>query len=625
MCGINGFFQYKNSYNKNKIENIISEMNKQIIHRGPDEDGFFIDNNIGLGMRRLSIIDLDTGSQPIFNKDKTLAIVFNGEIYNYKSLKKDLLNKGHTFYTNSDTEVVLHCYEEYKENSFNKLNGMFVFSIYNLKSDRLIIARDRAGEKPLYYHKNNDFFIFASELKSILSTNLLKKEINKQALNQYFRLTYIPAPLTIFNNVYKLKPGHYIEINKNEEIEQKQYWNVQYNEESLIRDYNDCKSKLRETMFKAVEEAMVADVPIGTFLSGGIDSTIITGIASQLSNKKIDTFTIGFRDKQFDESGRAKIAAEFHNTNHHIKYLEHQDILKHLDKILKNIDEPFADPSYLPTYMVSNFASDHVKTVLTGDSGDELFGGYDKYLINYYSNLYNKVPKWLRENIIEKTIYKLPDTTSFTRKIRKVINNSNKNVFDQRKSLMCLGFGNEEIKQLFQKQYIQEDSLDFIKNYYNEVDMKNELHKTLYTDLKVVLEGDMLHKVDRTSMLNSLETRVPMLHKDVIELSVQIPAKFKINTKNKKIILKDTFKDLIPDKLFNAKKHGFRVPIDKWFKNELKSNLLNELNEERIRSEGLFNYDYIEKILNEHFTNNVNRSRELWSLFVFEKWFHEYL
>ncbi|PUU91028.1 asparagine synthase (glutamine-hydrolyzing) [Halanaerobium sp.] len=591
----------------------------------PDEDGAFINNNIGLGMRRLSIIDLDTGSQPIFNEDKTLVIVFNGEIYNYKSLKKDLLNKGHTFYTDSDTEVVLHCYEEYKENSFNKLNGMFVFSIYNLKSDRLIIARDRAGEKPLYYHKNNDFFIFASELKSILSTNLLKKEINIQALNQYFRLTYIPAPLTIFNNVYKLKPGHYIEINKNEEIEQKQYWNVQYNEESLIRDYNDCKNKLRETMFKAVEEAMVADVPIGTFLSGGIDSTIITGIASQLSNKKIDTFTIGFRDKQFDESGRAKIAAEFHDTNHHIKYLEHQDILKHLDKILKNIDEPFADPSYLPTYMVSNFASGHVKTVLTGDSGDELFGGYDKYLINYYSNLYNKVPKWLRENIIEKIIYKLPDTTSFTRKIRKVINNSNKNVFDQRKSLMCLGFGNEEIKQLFQKQYIQEDSLDFIEDYYDEVDMKNELHKTLYTDLKVVLEGDMLHKVDRTSMLNSLETRVPMLHKDVIELSAQIPAKYKINTKNKKIILKDTFSDLIPDKLFNAKKHGFRVPIDKWFKNELKSNLLNELNEEQIRSEKLFNYDYIENILNDHFTNKVNRSRELWSLFVFEKWLHEYL
>lgn len=624
MCGINGFFQFRNKFNKNKIENMILKMNNQIIHRGPDDDGVFLDNNIGLGMRRLSIIDLDTGSQPIFNEDNTLVIVFNGEIYNYKSLKKDLINKGHIFYTNSDTEVVLHCYEEYKKNSFNKLKGMFAFSIYDIKKEKIILARDRAGEKPLYYHKNNNHFIFASELKSILSTNLLKKAINKKGLNQYFRLTYIPAPYTIFNNVYKLKPGHYIEISQNGKIKTKEYWDVEYKEHFLIRDYDECKAKLRETMYKAVEEAMVSDVPIGTFLSGGIDSTIITGIASQLSIKKIDTFTIGYKDQQFDESERAKLAADFHNTNHHLKFLDHEDILNNLDRILKNIDEPFADSSYLPTYMVSNFASNYVKTVLTGDSGDELFGGYEKYLIGFYSNKYNRLPKWVRKNIIEKIIYKIPDTTSLTRKVRKVIDNSHKNIFEQRKSLMCLGFKENEIRKLLKPQYLQNNSLNFIRNYYTDINMDSELHNALYTDLKVVLEGDMLHKVDRASMLNSLETRVPMLQKDVIELSAKIPAEYKINSKNKKIILKDTFGDLIPEELINAKKHGFGLPIGKWFKNELKSKLLKELNEDRIRSEGILNYDYIEKVLEQHFSNKVNRFSELWSLFVFQKWYHEY-
>lgn len=625
MCGINGFIDFTNRYQKDEIHSIISKMNDFIIHRGPDDNGVFVHNGIALGMRRLSIIDLDTGNQPIFNEDRSLVIVFNGEIYNYKSLKLNLISKGHIFKTTSDTEVVLHCYEEYGNDSFSKLNGMFSIAIYNINNKKLILARDRAGEKPLYYYNNNGVFLFASELKSIISTGFIKKEIDSKALNQYLQLTYIPAPLTIFKNVYKQLPGYYMEVYFDGEMKCEQYWDVDYSNSRLIRDYGKCKETLRETLFNAVEECMVADVPIGTFLSGGIDSTIITGIASKISSKPLDTFTIGYRDKQYDESDRAKLSAELHKTNHHIFYLNYKDALPELNKIISNIDEPFADSSYIPTYMVSKYAKQYVKTVLTGDAGDELFGGYSKYLIGYYVGKYNKIPKCLRNNIIPKVVYALPDNTSAMRKVRKVIDNSDKGIFEQRRNLMYLGFKKEELVYLLKEDFKEPCSTDFIYNYYtrkNEVN--DELSCTLYTDFKVVLEGDMLTKVDRASMLCSLETRVPFLHKDVVDFAAQIPSKYKINSKNTKIILKDTFSDLIPNELLYAKKKGFAVPIGIWFQNELKYDLLSSLNKDRIEEQGIFNYNYIKHILDEHFSLIKNRSSELWALYVFQRWYNLY-
>jgi len=625
MCGINGFMQYESEFNRDEISHIISQMNNTINHRGPEDEGMFIENNIGLGIKRLSIIDLVTGKQPIFNEDKTLVIVFNGEIYNYASLKKELLTKGHIFTTTSDTEVILHCYEEYGVDCFNKLNGMFVIAIYNLLHKKLIIARDRAGEKPLYYYKKSRFFLFASELKSLVSIGLIKKSLNKKALNQYLLLTYIPAPLSIFQDVYKLLPGHYIEIDNNQKISIEKYWDIKYKDALIIEDYDECKRKLRNTLFNAVEECLVSDVPLGTFLSGGIDSTIITGIVSKISNKPIDTFTIGYKDKQYDESERAQLSANFHKTNHHLFYLNYDEVLPEIDKILNNIDEPFADSSYIPAYMVSKYASQYVKTVLTGDSGDELFGGYSKYLIGYYAAQYNRIPKWFRDNVIKKTVYALPDKTSLTRKVRKVIENTDLNIFEQRRNLMCLGFKKEELICLLKRDLLYSNSLNIIEDYYNSQNETNsELSHALYTDFKVVLEGDMLAKVDRASMLSSLETRVPMLHKDVVELAAQIPSRYKINTRKTKIILKDAFSDFIPKELLKASKRGFGVPVGNWFRNELKANLLNELNKERIEEQGIFEYEYVEKILHEHSSQNKNRSSELWLLYVFQKWYRKY-
>lgn len=625
MCGINGYVQFDELIEKQKLISIINSMNAAIIHRGPDEDGVFADRKVGLGMRRLAIIDLSTGSQPIYNENKTMVIIFNGEIYNFQYIKKILLAKGHRFTTLSDTEVVLHAYEEYGTACLQHFEGMFSFAIYDMNKRLIFIARDRVGEKPLYYSADSTHIIFGSELKSLLSTQLISKKIDVTALNQYLQLTYIPAPLTIFENVYKLEPGHYMIVNLNGNIAIQKYWDIQYDTDTLIENYDLCKKRLREALFASVERRMISDVPLGAFLSGGIDSTTIVGIMASISNRPIDTFTIGFHEKEYDESHRAQLVADKFKTNHHIYYLDYNTALQELSIILNGIDEPFADSSVIPTYMVSKYASQFVKVVLTGDAGDELFGGYSKYLIRYYSDMYNRVPKFLRKHLFEKVLYAIPDNSSRTRKIRKVVENAGKDIYLQRKDLMCLGFKTGELECLLKASY-KSDSTDFIKrHYYKYVNQTDEFSRILYTDLHVVLEGDMLAKVDRMSMLNSIEPRVAMLDKEVIKIASQIPSKFKVHQGNLKIIVKDTFSDLIPKELLTAAKSGFSVPIDIWFKGSLKSSLLAQLDRGYIEEQGLFNYDYIQQLLDEHFSNKRNYKNELWTLFVFQWWYRKYM
>lgn len=626
MCGINGIVDIKRTLDIQELNDKINTMNNMIIHRGPDDTGVFIQSNKAIGMRRLSIIDLKTGHQPIFNEDQTMAIVLNGEIYNYKDVRSRLKSKGHQFRTNSDTETVLHAFEEYGEGCVKYFDGMFAFCIYNTVTEELFIYRDRAGEKPLYYYIDENYFIFASEMKSILSTKLVPKNINPIALRQYFCLTYIPAPMTIFKDIFKLEAGNYIKYRKGK-ITISAYWNVNYSAEQLISDYDECKAQLRETLFKSVENRMVADVPIGSFLSGGIDSTIITGIMSKLSDKPISTFTIGFKEKQYDESNRALIASKFHNTQHHMLELDYDYAIDILDTVVNNIDEPFADSSQIPTYVVSKLAADHVKVILTGDAGDELFAGYNKYLISYYADLYKRVPGWIRRVVFEKIINSLPDKGARMRKIKKVIDLFDKNNVDQRLGLMSGGFKISEMKKLLinEKQNEIGELIPVTELCSKCGDMLDEITKTLYLDFKIVLEGDMLTKVDRNSMLASLETRVPMLSRDMIELAFMIPSKYKINKRNRKIILKDTFSDLIPKELIKASKKGFAVPVDYWFRNELKGELLSLIDKEFIEKQGLFNYEYLKQVCDEHFSGTRNRKGELWCIYVFQKWYKNYM
>ena len=622
MCGINGFLGFgEKNYAQNKMR--IQVMNEKIYHRGPDGMGFYADSCAALGMTRLSIIDLSTGMQPISNEDGRYQIVFNGEIYNYRELRSELKAKGHVFRTESDTETILHAYEEYGRDCLKKIFGMFALAIYDTYEHKLFLARDRIGEKPLYYTKRANEFLFASELKSILALREGKHEIDRTALAQYLTLSYIPAPLTILKNVQKLEPGYCLTVTQEGILDKYCYWNVVYDRTNQILDYNECKRKLRETMYHAVEQCMVSDVPIGAFLSGGIDSTIITSIMSEISPTPINTYTIGFKEKSYDESNLAALTARKLGTKHEILYLDYADAFENIFCILKNMDEPFGDSSIIPTYIVSKMARQSVKVILTGDAGDEQFGGYEKYLIGYYSGIYNKIPKLIREGVIEKLAFAIPDNSKLTRKVRKVISNAGENVFEQRRNLMCLALNYSGINQLMCDVPI--DPLIMIRKHYDRYsECTDEIDRAFYTDLKVVLEGDMLCKVDRGSMLASLETRVPMLYPEVVELAARIPACYKISGNRKKIILKDTFSDLIHPTLLQAKKRGFAVPMAEWLRKELKDELIHTLNDQRIEAEGLFRVEKVHSLMADHFSGKHNNSGILWSLYVFEKWYQNY-
>lgn len=620
MCGINGIIDFSKTKDANFIKSLIKNMNDKIIYRGPDDTGIFINKNFGFGMRRLSIIDLMSGHQPMFNADKNIAVVFNGEIYNYNEIKNNLKQLGYTFATHSNTEVIIYAYEEYGTNCFNMFDGMFAIAIYDQNKNEVILGRDKVGEKPLYYYKDTNNFIFGSELKSLMGSGLIKKNINLQALYYYFTLMYIPAPYSIYDNIYKLEAGHYLRISLNGDICKKQYWDLIYDKDNLIDDYDECKKKLRQALFKSVESRMISDVPIGAFMSGGIDSTTIAGIMSQISNVPINTFTIGFDNKNYDESDIAKIAAKKFGSNHHLEYFSTDKAFGIIDKIVDNMDEPFADSSALPTYFVSNIAANHVKVVLTGDCGDELFAGYSKYLIGYYANKYRKIPYLFRLGFEKYGVKILPALSSLRRKVEKVIVNANEDLFTQRLHLMQLGCYDEEYRKLSVN--FNNINNDLINQYYEKyAGRTDEVSQTLYTDLKIVLEGDMFVKVDRMSMLNSLETRTPMVSNEMLEIASRIPTKFKINGKAQKIIFKDTFKDILPTQLLYQTKRGFGVPIDYWFRNGLKNDLESRINVDIIKKQGLFNYEYIYNLYNEHQKLKSNHKNILWAIYIFQRWY----
>lgn len=618
MCGINGFIKLNHRFECSNMKEMVHQMNEQIFHRGPDSEGLYADEYCALGMRRLSIIDLKTGNQPIWNEKRDKLIIFNGELYNYISLRNDLISKGHSFYTNSDTEVVIHGYEEFGTEFFDKMEGMYAFCIYDLKQRTWTLVRDRIGEKPLYYTYNKDYFLFGSELKSLLKTGLIDKKIDKEALSIYFQLTYIPAPYSIFENVYKLPPACYMTIDAKGNVKTKKYWTLKIENDERYQDYDWCKQQLRETFLKAVESRMVSDVPVGAFLSGGIDSTIIVGAMSQLTDMPINTFTIGFKNKEHDESHLAALTAKKYHTNHRVLSLDWNEAVNNIEFILSHMDEPFADSSLIATFVVSKMAKEHVTVILTGDAGDELFAGYNKYLISYYSEKYNRIPKFFRKGLIEPFVRWFPVKTELLKKANKVIGSANMDIFEQRKYLMSLGFKPDELSLLMPKETVSE--MRFIREQYDALKTEEQT-RAQYIDLNTVMEGDMLTKVDRAGMLASLETRVPMLHRDLIELTYNMPARFKINNKDRKIILREALRDYIPDELLHAPKHGFSVPMDKWLETDMKHQLMDYADRKRLEKQGLFNYQYIHTVINEHMSHKKNRFSELWAFYVFQNWY----
>lgn len=622
MCGINGFI--KPIFTTPDVAlSSLKKMNQAIIHRGPDDSGFYHDSSetcsVAMAMRRLSIIDLSTGKQPISNEDNSITIVFNGEIYNYKKLRLDLEAKGVTFKTKSDTEVILKLYETEGENTFKKLDGMFAFSIHDKKKNRLIIARDFFGEKPLYYTQTDSGFFYGSELKSIISVLPNKPRISKTGLNLFFKLTYIPAPFSIYEGVQKLEANHYITYNlENHTHSISEINKIEIKKSNL--SFDDAKLKLHDLMMSSIESRTVSDVPIGTFLSGGVDSSIVSLGLSQLSNHKIDTFSIGFDKASFDETDKSKLVAKQINSNHHEFIISENDIKAHIDAILLNFDEPFADSSALPTYLVSQKTSDYVKVALTGDGGDEVFGGYNKYYMGNLNSRYTKlVPEFLHNNtksILSNVLSTKDDNRGKRFKLKKLIqaiDYSGENYWN----IISLGFENDTA-QLLNPEHSIANPFAYYKAHIGK---PKSLHDYREVDRLVSLEGDMLVKVDRTSMMNSLECRAPFLNKTLWDFSNSLPENYLLKGWSKKHILKEAFKHEFPDGFLEKSKKGFAVPVGDWLRAGLKNELESYINSKLLNEQGLFNSQYVKALVLNHISGKEDNSYKVWTFYTFQKWY----
>ena len=560
MCGINGFLATNTS---KSIEEQLDKMNNLIIHRGPDEVGEFIVNeeqySVAMGMRRLSIIDLHTGDQPIYSEDLSKVIVFNGEIYNYQILKDQLINQGCKFKTNSDTEVILKLYEKEGVKSFGKLDGMFAFSIYDKTIGKVFIARDFFGEKPLYYSHTNNGFIWASELKSIVVTLPIQPEIDTTALSLYFQLTYIPAPFTIYKYIHKLEANHYIELDCNEN----KYSIFEIDKpisKFAIQSKKEATKVTHDLVQKSVLSRSISDVSLGTFLSGGVDSSIVSLCMSQQQEKKIDTFSIGFDKKSFDESDKSRLVSKLINSNHHEFIISEKDLTKNIDEIILNFDEPFADSSALATYLVSKKTKDYVKVALTGDGGDEVFGGYNKYYMGKLNQKYTSlIPQRLHENglsLANKLLAAKEDSRGLKFKANRLLKSINYegNFYY---NIISLGFNESEIKNILQSNVYIPNVLDYYKD--KTWAERNSISHFRDIDKQLSLEGDMLVKVDRTSMLASIECRAPFLNKELWDFTNQLPDSYLINGWDKKHILKEAFKEYFPKDFLNKSNCSFNI------------------------------------------------------------------
>lgn len=625
MCGICGIV-YKDS-NRSISAAVLDKMRDTITHRGPDDAGSMVLGKAGLAMRRLSIIDLSTGHQPLSNEDQSIWIVFNGEIYNYKTLRSELQKLGHTFRTQSDTETILHGYESWGESVCEKLNGMFCFAIWDSSQQKLLLARDRLGIKPLYYYLDEEKLAFGSEIKAILPCPNLKKELNYTALNDFLTFEYIPAPRSIFQDIYKLEPGHWLKV-QNHRVHKESYWKLEPREDPIAT--NDARTKLKELLSDSVRMRLISDVPLGAFLSGGIDSSIMVALMSQWSGEPVKTFSIGFKEQSYNELPFARAVAEKYQTDHH-EFIIETNALQLTEQLISHLDEPFGDFSIFPTYLVSKMARDHVTVCLSGDGGDELFAGYDAYRAQRFDrSFYHLLPKLVKRKIFES----LANRLSPTEKKKGAINSYKRFIDGTRlpKSLYharWMAFLQEdERRQIFSddiSQLIQDiDPYSCIHRHTDFAGPLSDVTKTGYIDLNTYLVDNILVKVDRMSMATSLEARVPYLDHRVVEYAFQLPPHLKMKGFDTKRILKQTFWDMLPKAVQKRDKRGFSIPIKNWIKGELKPMMMDLLDSSRIRNQGIFNSDFIDKLVDEHNRNIENHSHKLWALMVFQKWIDLY-
>lgn len=628
MCGITGILSFNDS--GKKYLHHISAATYALQKRGPDGEGLYILNNLALGHRRLSIIDTSSlATQPFSDASDRYTIVFNGEIFNYKTLRNSLEQKGIQFRSHSDTEVLLNLFIQEKENCLAMLDGEFAFAIYDKQTEKLFLARDRYGIKPLFYYQDENRFVFASELKALIAFDI-PKIIDKASLQAYFHLNYIPSPHSIFEQVKKLEAGHYLSVKANGNLENKCYYQIPYSSKTkTVASYEEAQAQFKKLLENSVQQRMIADVPLGAFLSGGIDSSIITALATQHTNQ-LNTFSIGFKDEpMFDETNYAQLVAKKYNTNHTVFSLSNDDLFANLHTVLDYLDEPFADSSALAVNILSMHTKKHVTVALSGDGADELFAGYNKHaaelkarsggILNQFAKAAHPLLKQLPKSRNSKSGNKIRQLNKFAEGIK---------LTEQERYWQWAKWSGYTAAEIFNPSFSDAKAEQVFEKRKKTIleDLSTDYNSVLLTDMKLVLENDMLVKVDRMSMNQSLEVRVPFLDQKVVDFAFSLPVQFKIDSKHRKKIIKDTFRDYLPQELYHRGKQGFEVPLLKWFRSDLKALITEELlSDAFITEQNIFNLATIQELKAKLFsTNPDDAATKIWALIVFQYWWKRY-
>lgn len=622
MCGICG----KINFNGEPVDHsLLKRMTSCLSHRGPDDEGIYLKDNVGLGHRRLSIIDLSPSAhQPMSNEDGTLWIVYNGEIYNFRELREDLIRRGHVFRSRSDTETIIHLYEEYGVECLKYLRGMFAFAIWDERDKSLFLARDRVGKKPLFYLYSEKTFVFASEIKAILQDEEIPRMPDITAIHHYLTYMSVPSPSSAFEGIKKLPPAHYL-ICKDGHVSIKRYWKLSYLPKFAVQDEKELENELYEKINDAVRIRLISDVPLGAFLSGGMDSSVVVALMSRIMKEPVKTFSIGFYEKEYDELRYARIIAEKFKTEH-TEFKVRPDAVEILPKIIWHYNEPFADPSAIPSYYVSKLAREHVTVVLNGDGGDEIFGGYVRYAANELAMKFERMPHFFKNKMLPFIGRLMPSSknpASFFWRFKRFAQTLPLSP-ELRNASWITHFNNEMKEGLYSEKFKENtkgvDSFDIILDKYKQADADNFVDKTLYADVSLYLADTLLSKMDIASMANSLEARSPLLDHELMEFVAKIPARLKVCKGRTKIILKNTFKNILPEEIIKRDKMGFGVPLDRWFRNELKDMAYDTLLSQRSIERGYFRKDYIKKILDEHISGRWNWQYHIYNLLMLELW-----
>jgi len=625
MCGITGLVR---NDDKPIDKELLRRMNDAIRHRGPDEDGYYVNSSVGLAMRRLAIIDLQSGQQPIHNHDRTAWIVFNGEIYNYLELREKLEKLGHAFYTNSDTEAIVHAYDQYGSDCPKHLRGMFAFAIWVERKQELFLARDRVGKKPLLYAQVNDQLVFGSEFSCLLLHPDVGREIQPEAIDCYLSFMCVPAPLTAYKSIRKLEPGHWLRW-RNGEVTIERYWQPDFSNKLDISE-EEAGERVVEILRDSVKVRLMSEVPLGAFLSGGIDSSAVVALMAQESSERVKTFSIGFDEQDFSELHHAKRIAEHIGAEHH-EFIVRPNAVEILPLLVEHYGEPYADSSAVPTYYVARETRKHVTVALNGDGGDESFAGYERHAAMQLADTYRKVPKFLRESVIQQAVKMMPTSQikrSRARSAKRFLDAASLSKVDRYMRWVST-FDSSAKSSLYSEQFKHETSVDYAKSFlepwFVHANGSGIVDAALLTDIMTYLPNDLLVKVDIATMAVSLEARSPFLDHHLIEFAASLPEHLKLRRLTTKYLLKKVLRKLLPSENIDRPKMGFGVPIGHWFRGEMQPFLREVVLSEKALQRGYFKPEAVKQLIELHARGERDYSHQLWTLLMLELWFQRFI